>query len=123
MYYIFYRTYVQVRAARLGGLGAKEQDMDTFITVFNANRHWILPIMLAVVGGLLVREVRIFFQESGLGGPAQLPCVAEKSHKPRAGIPFLTKGVFAPMPGKTVRPGLQFGGAMLFHESRYNGQK
>ena len=97
--------------------------MDAFITIFNANRHWILPIILMAVAGFVVREVRNFLWESGVGDGEREFGMAAKQSSPMRGFSYPSKGVLPPAPGKRARTSLQFGGAMLFHNNRFNGMK
>ncbi|MBI9076973.1 MAG: hypothetical protein JEZ02_16310 [Desulfatibacillum sp.] len=97
--------------------------MDTFITVFNANRHWILPMVLAVVAGLLLRELRNFFLESGPDILRPQLREVRKDKESLTGFPLSARGILTPMPKKRFRPGLQLGSAVLFQNSRYNSMK
>ncbi|ACL04365.1 hypothetical protein Dalk_2673 [Desulfatibacillum aliphaticivorans] len=97
--------------------------MDLFITIFNANRHWILPIILMVVAGFVAREVRNFLLESGVGDAGREFGLAVKNARPMTSRPFSSKGISPLPPAKRARASLQFGGAMLFHNDRFNGMK
>ncbi|MFP4475540.1 MAG: hypothetical protein ACLFOY_08245 [Desulfatibacillaceae bacterium] len=74
--------------------------MEQIIDIFNQNRHWFMPGMLALTLAVLAREVMLFFREfSREEGKSDFPGIPARNREEEAGMPRIRPR----SPGKSGR--------------------